>query len=59
MQRAHGTEFLPQPTGLSEAQVELSVKKEASEVTICSPVGFSFTFWPASVQDSEKLESEK
>lgn len=59
MQRAHCIQFLPQPTGLSEALVELSVKKDTSEVTICSLIGLPSIVWPANGQDSEKSDSAK
>lgn len=58
-QRAHYTESLPQSTDLSEAPVELGMKKDTSEVTICPLIGWSCTIWPADAQDSKKSESGK
>lgn len=59
MQRAHHTEFLPPATGGSEAWAELSMKKEASEVTVRSLIGLSSPIWSADVQDPETSESGK
>lgn len=58
-QRAHYAESLPQPTDLSEAPVELGMKKDTSEVTICPLIGLSCTIWPADAQESKKSESGK